>query len=165
MGKPGVNMLLMKPFTWKKVLLFSGKEGGAVYWRVVGTTADRKAVESNVFSLRIEAPGTVNINAPQDTAILDPAIPPTFDFATNCNTKFRLEISSLSDFSISIKTKAFNFTVSKPNLVPSLQKTLSVFQWTGVKKMVGTGVGYFRIKACDVLSRPTVSEIRSFTIQ
>ncbi len=165
MGKPGVNTLLMKPFTWKRLLLFPGKEGGTVYWKVVGTTADKTELESNVFSLRIEAPETVNINAPLNTAILDPAIPPTFDFATNCNTKFKLEISSLSDFSVSTKIKALNFTVSKPNLMPSLQKTLSAFQWTGVKKLVGTGIGYFRIKAWDTLSRPTVSEIRSFTIQ
>jgi hypothetical protein len=155
----------MRSFTWKKVLLFPGKEGGTVYWRVVGTAADKTQVESNVFPLRIEAPETVNINAPQNTANLDPAIPPTFNFDTNCNTKFRLEISSLSDFSVSTKVKGFNFTVSKPNLVPSLQKTLSAFQWTGVKKLVGTGIGYFRIKTWDALSRPTVSEIRSFTIQ
>jgi hypothetical protein len=165
MGKPGVNTLLMRSFTWKKVLLFPGKEGGTIYWRVVGTTADKTEVESNVFSLRIEAPETVNLNAPQNTAILDPAIPPTFEFDTNCNTKFKLEISSLSDFSVSTKVKGFNFTVSNPNLVPSLQKALSAFQWTGVKKLVGTGIGYFRIKAWDALGRPTVSEIRSFSIQ
>jgi hypothetical protein len=71
----------------------------------------------------------------------------------------------LSDFSISTKVKGFNFTVSNPNLVVSLQKTLSSFQWKGVKTLVGGGTGYFRIKAWDGLSRPTVSEVRSFTIQ
>lgn len=72
--------------------------------------------------------------------------------------------SSLNDFSIS-KVKVFNFTVSNPDLSTSLQKTLSPSQWTGVKRLIGTGTGYFRIKSWDPLSRPTVSEIRSFTIQ
>jgi hypothetical protein len=137
----------------------------AIYWKVVGTKADKTIVESEVRSFSIGAPQLVNVNAPLEGAILDSATLPTFDFDTNCNTKFKLEISSLSDFSVSTKIKAFNFTVSNPNLVSSLQKTLSSFQWNGVKTLVGTGTGYFRIKAWDGLSRPTVSETRTFTIQ
>jgi hypothetical protein len=136
-----------------------------IYWKVVGTKSDRTTVGSEVRRFSIGTPQIVNINAPLDGAILDPAILPTFDFDTNCNTKFTLQISSLSDFSVSTKIKAFNFTASNPNLVSSLQKTLSSFQWTGVKKLIGTGTGYFRIKAWDGLSRPTVSEVRMFSIQ
>jgi hypothetical protein len=136
-----------------------------IYWKVVGTKADRTTVESEVRSFSIGTPQTVDINAPLNNAILDSAIPPTFDFTTTCNTKFKVEISSVSDFSVSTKVKGFNFTVSNPNLVVSLQKTLSSFQWDGVKKLVGPGTGYFRIKAWDGLSRLTVSEVRPFTIQ
>jgi hypothetical protein len=136
-----------------------------IYWKVVGTKTDKTTVQSEVRSINIGTPQTVTINAPLDTAILDPATLPTFDFDTNCNTKFTLQISSLSDFSVSTKMKAFNFTVSNPNLVPALQKTLPSFQWTSVKKLIGTGTGYFRIKAWDGLSRPTVSEVRTFSVQ
>jgi hypothetical protein len=154
-------------FNWKAIMKASNNNGSPrpIYWKVVGTKADRTTAESEVRSFSIGAPQTVNINAPLDIAILDPATPPTFDFNTNCNTKFKLEISSLSDFSVSTKIKGFNFTVSNPNLVPSLQKTLSSFQWTGVKKMVGTGTGYFRIKAWDGINRLSVSETRSFTVE
>jgi len=154
-------------FNWKAIMKASNNNGSIrpIYWKVVGTEADRTKVESEVRSLTIGTPQTVTINAPLNGAMLNPAAPPIFDFTTDCNTKFRLEISSLSDFSVSTKIKAFNFAVTNPNLVLSLGKTLSVFQWTGVKKLVGTGAGYFRIKAWDALSRPTVSEIRSFIIQ
>jgi hypothetical protein len=136
-----------------------------VYWKVVGTKADKTITESEVRSFSIGPSQLATINAPLEAAVLDPAILPTFDFDTNCNTKFTLQISSLSDFSVSTKVKGFNFTVSNPNLVTSLQKTLSSSQWNGVKKLIGAGTGYFRIKAWDGISRATVSEVRSFTIQ
>jgi hypothetical protein len=136
-----------------------------IYWKVIGTKADKTKIESEVRSFSIGTPQTVTINAPLNGAVLNPATAPTFDFSTDCNTKFRLEISPLSDFSVSTKVRAFNFTVTDPNLVLSLQKTLSAFQWTGVKKLVGTETGYYRIKAWDALGRLTVTEIRSFTIQ
>jgi hypothetical protein len=154
-------------FNWKAIMKSSNNNGSIrpIYWKVVGTKADKTTVESEARSFSIGAPQLVTINAPLEGAIIDPAIAPTFDFDTNCNTKFKLEISSLSDFSVSTKIKAFSFTVSNPNLMPSLQKTLSSFQWNGVKKLIGTEAGYFRIKAWDGISRRTVSEVRSFTIQ
>jgi hypothetical protein len=154
-------------FNWKAIMKASNNNGSprAIYWKVVGTKADKTIVGSEVRSFSIGAPQLVNVHAPLEGAILDPATLPTFDFDTNCNTKFKLEISSLSDFSVSTKIKAFNFTVSNPNLTLSLQKTLSSFQWNGVRTLVGMGMGYFRIKAWDGLSRPTVSEVSTFTIQ
>jgi uncharacterized protein YerC len=55
--------------------------------------------------------------------------------------------------------------VKDPNIETTLQETLSAVQWKAVKKLIGTGTGYFRIKAWDGISRNTISEIRSFTIQ
>lgn len=154
-------------WNWKRIMESSNNNGSIrpIYWKVVGTKSDRTIVESEVWSFSMGAPQPVAINAPLDGAILDPNTPPTFDLSCNCNTKFRLEISSLSDFSVSTNMKAFNFTASNPNLMPTLQKTLSSFQWNGVKKLVGTGTGYFRIKAYDAIKRETTSEVRSFTIQ
>jgi len=37
--------------------------------------------------------------------------------------------------------------------------------WTAVKKLIGTGQGYFRIKAWDGIKREEISELRSFMIQ
>jgi hypothetical protein len=154
-------------FNWTAIMKSSDNNGSIrpIYWKVVGTEADKTTVESDVRSFSIGTSQSVTINAPQEAEILDPAIPSTFDFGTNCNKKFKLEISPLSDFSVSTKIKAFNFTVSNPNLTPSLRKTLSSFQWNGVKTLVGTRTGYFRIKAWDGIKRETISEIRSFTIQ
>lgn len=63
------------------------------------------------------------------------------------------------------KIKGFIYTVKDPNIETTLQETLSAVQWKAVKKLIGTGTGYFRIKAWDGISRNTISEIRSFTIQ
>jgi hypothetical protein len=161
------NVWKPSSFNWTAIMKSSNNNGSIrpMYWKVVGTEADKTTVESDVRSFSIGTSQSVTIKAPLRAEILDPAISPTFDFDTNCNKKFKLEISSLSDFSVSTKIKAFNFTVRNPNLVLSLQKTLSSFQWKGVKTLVGAGTGYFRIKSWDGLSRPTVSEVGSFTIQ
>jgi hypothetical protein len=154
---------------WKTIMKSSNNNGSIrpIYWKVIGARSDRTTVESEVRSFSIGGPEAqvVTINAPLDDAILDPATPPTFDFDTNCNTRFKLEISSLSDFSVLTKTRGFNFMTSNPNLLLSLQKTLSSFQWSAVKRLIGAQIGYFRIKAWDGLNRETVSEIRTFTIQ
>jgi hypothetical protein len=43
-------------------------------------------------------------------------------------------------------------------------KTLSSFQWNSVKKLIGTEMGLFRIKAWDAMNRETVSSPRPFDI-
>lgn len=42
---------------------------------------------------------------------------------------------------------------------------LSFGQWTTVKKLVGTGTGYFRIKVWDGLNGETVSETRMLLVK
>jgi hypothetical protein len=132
---------------------------------VVGTRSDKSTEVSEVRSFQIGPFQTVTIQSPNDGDVLSSVTPPTFVFDTNCNTKFRLEISSLNDFSVSTKTKGFNFTTSNPNLALSMQKPLSSFQWNSVKKLIGIETGYFRIKAWDGIKRETISETRQFTIQ
>jgi hypothetical protein len=156
-------------WNWETIMRASNNRGTIrpIYWKVIGTKSDRTKVESEVRTFSIGTPQAqiVSINAPLNGAMLDPATPPVFDFDTNCNKRFRIEISSLSDFSVSTKIKTFDFTAPNPNLALSMQKTLSSFQWNGIKRLVGTGTGYFRIKAWDGLSRLTVSEVRTFSIQ
>jgi hypothetical protein len=150
-------------FVWKKVMT-SSSQNGEIYWKVIGTRPNRTTSESEAWSLSIGPPQPVTINAGPEGPIPG-GTPPTFDFDTSCNVKFKLEISPVGDFSDSKKIKSFNYTTRDPNVDQKLIKTLSSFQWTSVKKMVGTGTGYSRIKAWDGINRESVSEVRSFTIQ
>jgi hypothetical protein len=61
--------------------------------------------------------------------------------------------------------KGFNYSTKDQNIQTSLQKRLTAAQWNAVKKLVGSGTGYYRIRAQDGIKRETVSEVRSFTIQ
>jgi hypothetical protein len=142
----------------------SSSQNGEIYWRVIGTRPNRTTAESESWSFSIGPPQLVTINAPTGGP-MPAAIPPTFDFDTNCNVKFKLEISSVGDFSDPKKIKNFNYTTRNPNVDQKLIKALSSFQWNSVKKMVGTGTGYFRIKAWDGINRESVSETRFFTLQ
>jgi hypothetical protein len=151
---------------WKKILTSSHNAGSPrdIYWKVIGNKSDGTKVQSETRSLRIGDRQEITINAPPGGP-LPGVTPPTFGFNTNCNVKFKLEISSLGDFSDPMKIKAFNYTTRDPNVETILNKTLTSFQWSTVKKLIGTGTGYFRIKAWDGINRESVSDIRSFTIQ
>jgi hypothetical protein len=142
----------------------SCSQNGETYWKVIGTRPNRTTAESVAWSFNIGPSQFVTINAPT-AGPLPASTPPTFDFSTSCNVKFKLEISSVGDFSDPKKIKSFNYTTRDPNVDQKLIKTLSSFQWNSVKKMVGTGAGHFRIKAWDGINRESVSEVRSFTIQ
>jgi hypothetical protein len=151
---------------WKKLLTSSYNAGTPrdIYWKVIGNKSNGTKVESEVRSFHIGTPQPATINAPLGSTL--PGVPPpTFDFSTSCNVKFKLEISSVGDFSDPKKIKSFNYTTRDPNVDQKLIKTLSSFQWSSVKKLVGTGTGHFRIKAWDGINRETVSETRSFTVQ
>jgi hypothetical protein len=141
----------------------SSSQNGEIYWKVIGTRPDRTTSESEAWWVAIGPSQLVTVNAPLGSTL--PGVPPpTFDFSTSCNVKFKLEISSVGDFSDPKKIKSFNYTTRDPNIDQRLIKTLSSFQWSSVKKLVGTGTGHFRIKAWDGMNRESVSEVRSFTI-
>jgi len=152
---------------WKKILTSSYNNGSIrdIYWKLIGTKADKSTEQSEARSFQVGIPQAVTINVPSSGTMLPSGTPPTFDFAANCNTKFRLEFSSLEDFSDSKMMKGFNYSTKDPNAETTLQKALSSSQWTSVKKLMGTGTGYFRIKAWDGLKRDSVSEVRAFTVR
>ena len=151
---------------WKKIMTLSNNNGTIreVYWKVIGTMPDRTTVESEVRSLSIENPQPVTINAPQENIPLPSDVPPTFEFKSNCNVKFRLEFSPSNDSWEPKTVKGFTITTRDPNLSDGIVRTLTQGQWNAVRKLVGIG-GYFRIKAWDAIKRETVSEVRPFTIQ
>jgi YD repeat-containing protein len=152
---------------WKTILTSSHNKGNVrdIYWKVIGTKADKKTVETEVRSFGIGDPQKVTIVAPSNNAVLPSGVLPTFEFNSNCNIKFTLEISSLGDFTVPIKIKSFIFTTKDPNVETVVKRKLTLLQWNSVKQLVRKEQGYFRIKAWDGLNRETISEVRSFTIQ
>ena len=152
---------------WKKVMTSSNNNGSIrdIYWKVVGTRTN-KATEENVGRhFRIDDFLAAVVQSPGDGDVLPSGTPPIFIFGVNFNVKLQLEISSVSNFSDSKKMKKFTFTVKDPNATPSFQKTLSSGQWNSIIKLIGTGMGYFRVWGWDGIKRETVSGIKSFTIQ
>jgi hypothetical protein len=152
---------------WKTIMTSSYNEGniGDIYWKVIGTKADKRTVESEVRSFKVGDPQKVTLKAPSGGAILPANILPTFEFDANCNIKFRLEISSMADFSTPTQTKSFAYTLKDPNVETVVKRALTSFQWTSVKQRVGKGTGYFRIRGWDGINREIISETRSFTIE
>ena len=151
---------------WKNILKASDNNGAVrnMYWKVVAKQG-KKGAETEVRSFKAAPAQVVTINSPASGAILPSGAAPAFDFATASNIKFRLEVSSLSDFSQTAKVKVFNYSTPHPDVDVSLQESLPMASWKAIKKLIGTGPGYFRIKAWDAINRETVSEVRSFTIQ
>jgi hypothetical protein len=152
---------------WKTILTSSYNKGSLqdIYWKVIGTKADKKTVESPVRSFGIGDPQKVKIVAPSNNAVLPSGVLPSFEFNSNCNIKFTLEMSPLGDFTVPIKIKSFIFTIKDPNVEAVVIRMLTSLQWNSVKQLVGKEKGYFRIKAWDGINRETISEARSFTIQ
>jgi hypothetical protein len=152
---------------WKTILTLSHNKGNIrdIYWKVIGTKADEKTVESPVRSFAIVDTQKVTIVSPSNNTVLPTGLIPSFEFNSNCNTKFTLEISPFGDFNSPAKIRSFAFTTKDPNVEAVVKRTLTYLQWTSVKTLIGKEKSYFRIKAWDGLNRETVSETRSFTIQ
>jgi hypothetical protein len=152
---------------WKKIMKLSYNNGDIqnIYWKIIGTKADGTTEESEVRSFRIGKAQGVTVNGPDDGVVLPVATPPTFEFNSSCNVKFRLEFSSLQGFEDPSKIKGFNYRTANPNEDTTLRKTLTSGQWTAVKRLIETGTGYFRIKAWDGIKRETISEVRSFAVR
>lgn len=152
---------------WKKITTSSYNSGNIqnIYWKIAGEKPDKTIEESEVRDFRIGPLHPAAIDSPANGAQLPAGTPPAFSFSINCNTKLKLEFSTLTDFSDSKKIRTISYSTKDPNTGTSLDKTLSSSQWSSVKKLVGTGTGYFRIRAWDGLNRESVSEVRMFTIQ
>jgi hypothetical protein len=152
---------------WKKIFTVAYHGGGDIpwtYWKVVGTRTNKSTASSVVWHFTVDAPYPPEITYPAEGAALSASTPPGFNCLSNCNVKFRLEISSDENFSDPKKIKAFTYSVKDPNDYFWSGKALSSGQWKSVQKLIGTGTGYFRIKGWDVIKRETHSETRSFTI-
>jgi len=165
-GKPELKELSMTSFVWKKVLLLPGPSGGTVYWRVVGTKADRTVVMSNVRSFNIEEPKEVGSPKIAPTSI---AGLPTLSWTNNCNIKFKVWFGNDPDCTKpGIKKKALTFNISNPNDNGGVfTKQLTSGQWTSIHKLVGSVPGsviYWYVESWDVVKRYKKTSVMSFTL-
>ena len=153
---------------WKKIMTASNNSGSIqdIYWKVTGIRTDNSQWGSAVRYLVIDDPLAPLIQSPADGATLSVTTPPTFNFNSNCNVKFRLEFSPQPDnFNDPHKIKGVTYHVKDPVTQSAVNWTLTSSYWTAVVKLVGNGPGVFRIRAWDGMKRETVSETRSFTVQ
>ena len=150
---------------WKKIMSASDNNGNPrdIYWKIEGESQDGAARETEVRRFRVEASQAVTLHSPQNGATYSE--PPTFEFSSNGNTKFSLEISSRPGFDESKEIKKFSFKTKDPNVETVVLRALTSSQWTAVRNLVGAATGYFRIRAWDAIKRETVSEVRAFTVQ
>ena len=169
---PGTKSSWTPPIaTWMTIMAISDNHGNGgtsnIYWKVVGTKADKSTAETPVRHFSIDSVlSPPEILSPANGATL-PAEFPTFVFYTNGNVNFWLEITPVMGFTDPNKILVFNYKVTNPNITPILVETLSSSQWNTVKNLISQngGTGYFRIMADDGLSRQSYSSAQSFTIQ
>ena len=147
--------------TWKKIMAagYNGVSTRPIYWKVVGNNS---TAQTSVRQFSVGSASPPAILSPADAAILPAAQDPTFIFTTGYNIKFHLEINLMGNPTQII---AYTYTVTNPIATPILEETLSSSQWTAVKKLIGGGTGYFRIRALDGINRESDSPAQSFTIQ
>ena len=167
-GKKGINELVIPSSSWKKALLLPGASGGTVYWRVVGTLTGGTMVESDAFSLTVEAPKMVSNPMISPTSKTTPPFP-TLTWENNCNIKFKVWFGNDPDFSKhGIKKTALSFNIKNPNDNEGLfTKTLTSSQWTTIRRLVGDVNGssiYWYIESWDALNRSTKTEVMSFVL-
>jgi hypothetical protein len=165
-GSTTFDELQASSSTWKKVLLLPGKEGGTVYWRVVGKTSEGNQVESNVFSFQVVEPQPVNDPYLSSTS---KASPPTLYWANQCNTKFKAWFANDSDFTKrGIKKKALSFNDSNAfDYEGVFFTTLTSGQWTSITKLVGGVRGqtiYWYVEGWDWLKRHSQTEVMNFIL-
>ena len=91
--KTSNTQIVIPSNTWKKILLIPG---GRVYWRVIGTRADKTQGASNVFSILIEA--AQEVENPQISPTSKGSLP-TLSWINHCNKKFKVWFGNDSQLS------------------------------------------------------------------
>jgi hypothetical protein len=142
--------------TWKKILLIPG---GQVFWRVVGTRADKTQDTSNVFSILIE--GAHEVEDSQISPTSKSSLP-TLSWSNQCNKKFKVWFGNDGQFS---KKKSFSFSLK--GLSETFTKGLTSSQWGSIKKLAGDATGgtiYWYVESWDGLGRYARTDVMSFAL-
>jgi len=165
-GSTTKDELQVSSSTWKKVLLLPGKEGGTVYWRVVGKTSEGDEIKSDVFSFEVEEPQPVGDPYISSTS---KSSEPTLYWANRCNIKFKAWFGNNSDFAKpGIKKKTLSFNDKNPfDDEGVFSQKLTSGQWNSIKNLVGNATGvpiYWYVEGWDWLGRRSQTEVESFTL-
>ena len=130
----------------EKGIIDSWRAGGTVYWRVVGTRANRTTATSEVCSIIIEAAQPVEgqtISPTSRTSL------PTLSWENNCNTKFKVWFGSDEHFS---KKKAFP-SISKilMTMKGNLRKALTSRSMDGDQEIGGRYEWINHLLVCGIV--------------
>jgi hypothetical protein len=152
----------MQSKIWTKVLSIPGMAGGSVFWRVVGTSANKTTVTSGVFSIIIDPaqavgnPGIVNTSK---------SSLPTLSWANNCNIKFKVWFGNNENFS---KKAALSFNIKNPNDNGGVfGKSIPRSPWISVRNLVKDVSGstiFWYVESWDGANRNKKTEPMSFTL-
>ena len=166
-GKAGVNELQIETSLWKTLLLLPGPQGGTIYWRVVGTKANKTKEESNIYSMQIEGPEPVGDSsiAPTSKASL-----PNVSWKNLCGTKFIAWFGNAFDFTIKgTKKKSYTFEDADPvDNEGVFTKGFRARQWKAIRKLVGDVRGstiYWYVESWDGVERYSKTAIMNFELE
>ena len=157
--KTSATTNVIKSSTWKRVLSIPG---GTVYWRVVGTRADRTKSNSEVWSMIIvsaDSVGSPNISPTSKSSL------PELSWKNHCNSKFKVWFGSDSSF-----TKKSVLSLSDADPTDNgwkYTKTLTSGQWMKIRKLVGDVSGspiYWYVESWDKLKRHAQTSVTTFTL-
>jgi len=157
-----VTEIQMKSSTMKKIISMPGAEGGAVYWRVVGTKANKETLTSDVRMISIsggQPVGSMEISPTQKSSL------PMLSWENKCNKKFKVWFGNDSSF-----TKKSNLSFSLTNPMDNggeFERQLTSSQWTGIRKLVGDASGstiYWKVESWDGMNRYAQTDVMSFVL-
>jgi hypothetical protein len=159
-GKPGINQIVSKTSSWKKIFLLPSSEGGTVYWKVVGTKPDKSTIESNVLSFVIKEP------SPAGNPLIDlGSSPPRLSWGNNCNISFKVWFSGADS---SAKKKGFSFKVADPETDGGISsRQLTTSQWKAINGLVANGSSNITwyIESWDKMKRYSKTREMSFMVE
>jgi len=159
--KSTATEIMVSSGTWKKVVMIPEEEGGSVFWRIVGTKANKTKVVSDASTIIIEpaqAAGDPNISPTKKPE------PPVLSWENNCNVKFKVwfgneEYEKKVSLSFSVKNPGDNGGIFTKTLKPS--------QWASIRKLVDDQSGstiFWYVESWDKLKRPSATGNMSFVL-
>jgi hypothetical protein len=136
--------------------------GGPVFWRVVGTGANKTTATSGVFSITIdpaEAVGNPGIVNTSKSSL------PTLSWENNCNIKYKVWFGQDGNFS---KETGLAFNIKNPIANGGLfTNTLKLTQWKSVRAVVGDRSGstiYWYVESWDGSKRYNKTDVMNFVL-
>lgn len=153
---------------WQKVLAIPGLSGGTVYWRIVGTRANKTIATSETGSIIVDPPKPVeNPQISHSSKTTTP--PPKLSWLNNCNTKFKVWFGNDPDFAKpGMKKTSIAATDSNPyDNSERFELFLTSGQWIKIRNVVGDVPGstiYWYVESWDVLKRYTKTDVLHFDL-